>query len=370
MLPAAFVVLPRLPRTVNGKLDTRALPAPHYGDIDSYRAPSSAVEQILADIYTHVLGIERVGIDDSFFELGGDSLLAMRAIAAINPALEAQITVRTLFDAPTIAALSERLHAPDSSIEVAPVEVLAKGEGIPLFCLHPGAGISWVYRSLLSYLDCPIIGIQQLPHNGQPGPRSLRDLAKNYADTIQALHPNGPYHLLGWSFGGIVAHEIAVELRRRGCTVPRLLALDSLLISDAHGIPSVTESDVLQSLLIAAGIDIPEQSQPLTHQQAQAWIHQREAVEFALPSRQLVEIMAKNANTNLLLRAQHVPDIFDGDMTIFSARPTDGRSALQQSWRPYVAGQITEHPVDCEHEEMLSSRSLKLFGEQLAAALA
>ncbi|OMC42175.1 hypothetical protein A5744_17140 [Mycobacterium sp. IS-1264] len=370
MLPAAFVVLPQLPRNVNGKLDTRALPAPHYGDIDNYRAPSTDVERILADIYARVLGVERVGIDDSFFELGGNSLLAMRAVAALNPALEAQVTVRTLFDAPTIAALSQRLHAPDSSIEVVPVEVLAEGDGIPLFCLHPGAGISWVYRSLLAYLDCPIIGIQQPPHDGQSGPGSLRDLAKNYADTIQALHPNGPYHLLGWSFGGIVAHEIAVELRRRGCAVPRLLALDSLLMSDVHDVPSVTESDVLQSLLIAAGVDIPEQSQPLTHGQVEACIQQRESLEFALPSRQLVETMAKNANTNLLLRAQHSPAIFDGDMTIFSARPTGGRSALQQSWRPYVAGRITEHPVDCEHEEMLSARSLKLFGDQLAAALA
>ncbi|OBF13812.1 hypothetical protein A5730_02295 [Mycobacterium sp. ACS4054] len=368
MQPAAFVVLPHLPRNVNGKLDTRALPAPEYGGIDGYRAPTTRVERTLADIYSRVLGVERVGTDDSFFELGGDSLLAMRAVAAINPALDAQISVRTLFDAPTIGALSQRLHAPDSSIEVVPVEVLADGDGTPLFCLHPGAGISWVYRSLASYLDCPIIGIQQLAQDERPG--SLRELAKNYADTIQGLHPDGPYHLLGWSFGGIVAHEIAVELRRRGCAVPRLLVLDSLLMSGAHGIPSVTESDVLHSLLTAAGIDIPEHTQPLTRRRAQAWIRQDEAVDFALPSRQIVETMVKNANTNLALRADHEPDIFDGDMIIFSARPTGGRSALRQSWRPYVAGQIREYPVDCEHEEMLSSRSLKLFGEQLAAALA
>ena len=102
MVPAAVVVLEALPLTVNGKLDTRALPAPEYQDGDRYRAPASAVEEILAGIYAQVLGVERVGVEDSFFELGGDSLSAMRVIAAINTALDAGLAVRALFDAPTI----------------------------------------------------------------------------------------------------------------------------------------------------------------------------------------------------------------------------------------------------------------------------
>ena len=130
MVPTAVLVIESMPLTVNGKLDTRALPAPEYRDTDRYRAPSNAVEEVLAGIYAEVLGIDRVGVDDPFFDLGGDSLSAMRVIAAVNRAFEAGITVRALFESPSVAGLAARLD--DASSGLAPLVAVERPALVPL----------------------------------------------------------------------------------------------------------------------------------------------------------------------------------------------------------------------------------------------
>ena len=130
MVPAAVVVIDALPLTPNGKLDTRALPAPEYRDADRYRAPASPTEEILAGIYAQVLGLERVGVDDSFFDLGGDSLAAMRLVAAINTGLDAGVGVRAVFEAPTVAQLAPRIGRDAGRWD--PVVAVPRPERVPL----------------------------------------------------------------------------------------------------------------------------------------------------------------------------------------------------------------------------------------------
>ncbi|WP_142925863.1 phosphopantetheine-binding protein, partial [Mycobacterium marinum] len=398
MVPTALIPIAELPLTVNGKLDTRALPAVQYGHTQRYRAPDTPAEQTLAAIYAQVLGLDRVSVDDSFFDLGGDSLSAMRVVsaiyaqvlgldrvsvddsffdlggdslsamrvvAAINTTLNTDVAVRVLFEAPTVCALAQKLSAPESSVEIVPVEVLQDGCGLPLFCLPPGGGISWAYRNLGPYLDCPIVGLQQI----HDGPESVRELASAYADAIQTHDPEGPYQLLGWSFGGVTAHQVAVELQQRGAVVVRLIALDPILIRDASTATAVSESDVLEAILQAVGVAAEQYCRPLTYSQAQTLIQQEVDAEFALPSRRLVQIMVANANTNLQLNAQHQPGIFAGRMVLFSAQPASSGADLQQCWRQYVAGEVTEYRVNCTHEELLNPAALKTFGDLIRAAL-
>jgi acyl carrier protein len=130
MVPAAVVVIDALPLTVNGKLDRRALPAPEYREVDHYRAPGNLTEEILAGIYAQVLGLERVGVDESFFELGGDSLSAMRVVAAVNKALDAGISVRALFEAPTVAQLAPRIGEEGDALE--PLVAVERPAVVPL----------------------------------------------------------------------------------------------------------------------------------------------------------------------------------------------------------------------------------------------
>ncbi|MFI5511706.1 amino acid adenylation domain-containing protein, partial [Mycobacterium sp. NPDC051804] len=122
MVPSAVVLIDVLPLTVNGKLDKRSLPAPEYPSADRYRAPSTPTEEILAGIFAEVLGVERVGIDESFFELGGDSLLAMRLIAAVNTSLDSGLSVRALFEAPSVVELAPRIGEGDGLEPLVPLE--------------------------------------------------------------------------------------------------------------------------------------------------------------------------------------------------------------------------------------------------------
>ncbi len=373
MVPAAVVVLEALPLTVNGKLDTGALPAPEYTGGAGYRAPADAVEEVLAGIYAQVLGLERVGVDDSFFELGGDSLSAMRVIAAVNTSLDAGLGVRVLFHAPSVRSLRQHLGTHASEVEVVPVEVLKEGTGVPLFCIHPASGVSWPYRALGSYLDCPIIGIQRPQQGEESEPRSIRDMAENYADRIQQVYPTGPFNLLGWSFGGVVAHEIAIELQRRGFVIGRLMLLDA-----RPAIDSVTEAlddklileEVLKEVLRFYRIDIPEQHGPLTFQQVEELVRERGAGEFST-YKQLFDASVQSIKSSMALHLAHEPGVFDGDAVIFSASRDDNSQSWSplESWRPFIAGHITEYSIDCSHQDMLAAESVNLYGHHLRSSL-
>ncbi|MFT3815683.1 MAG: non-ribosomal peptide synthase/polyketide synthase [Acidovorax sp.] len=230
MVPAAIVVLEALPLNVNGKVDRKALPDPEFGGGESYEAPVGEVEEALAAIWSEVLGVQRVGRNDNFFELGGNSILALKIIAhaRAHEGLNLNVDLATLMSRPTIKALFYAWGVNSKSSSV--VLMNSKQDHIPpLFCIHSGLGTSLGYLPLARRLN----GIRSVYGISSPmlldalhREQSLESMAEAYTNFIVKMQPEGPYFLLGWSYGGMLSILVAKSLEKRGKAVAFLGVVD------------------------------------------------------------------------------------------------------------------------------------------------
>ena len=223
MVPSAFVFLDTIPLTPNGKIDRRALPTPDATRLDTgntYLSPRDELELQLTKIWERTLGIHPIGMQDNFFELGGNSLLSVKLVAQIKQAFAKNLSVVTLFQAPTIEQLAtvlreEKWAAGWNSL----VPIQSGGSKPPLFLMHPCSGEVPIYRVLAGHLgqDRPIYGLQAIGLDGNHPPHDrVEQMVTHYIKEIQTIQPEGPYFLGGKHIGYRVAIEIGRQLINQG----------------------------------------------------------------------------------------------------------------------------------------------------------
>jgi len=228
MVPCAFVRVDALPLTPSGKLDRRTLPVPDQAyEENVFAAPRDDLELRLADIWQNLLGVERVGIRDDFFDLGGHSLLGVRMFAEIENRFGIRVPLATLMKAPTVERLADVLRngghpQPGRSL----VAIQSAGSRPPLFCVHGHFGEILFYRDLARRLgpDQPFFALQAQGLAGKPAHQTIQAMAADYLREIRSVQPQGPYFIGGYCFGAVVAFEMAHQLLAQGQDVA-LLAL-------------------------------------------------------------------------------------------------------------------------------------------------
>jgi amino acid adenylation domain-containing protein len=378
LVPSAVVVCEALPLTSNGKVDRQELPMP-TGDPSGRRSPVSAAQTTLCRLYEEVLGVPDVGLDDDFFALGGHSLLAMRLIGRVEAELGIQLGLADLLAAPAVVDLAERCKAvsgwqmrPDAAFDTV-LPLRDRGEARPLFCLPPASGLSWRYAGLLAELpaDVPVYGLQARGYrNHGPLPGSVAEIADDYAKIIRRVQPTGPYRLLGWSFGGLVAHAVAVLLESAGETVELLALLDSAPARPEERVELPDADAVAGALLDVLGQGAAtHRSEPTSVADVAASLR-----SHANPMARLLggatPRLTEIARHFTRLAGEHTPSRLRGGVLFFAAGIGRPEGPLgEERWRPFVAGEVHRHIVACEHHQMVDPAALADIGPWLRRAI-
>ncbi|BAO89857.1 putative uncharacterized protein [Caballeronia cordobensis] len=319
-----------------------------------------------------MLGLERVSVFDNFFALGGHSLLAVQLMAHIHAKLGQDISIRVLFSAPSVAELANHLNTAPSNTEFDTIlPIRAPGDGAPLFCIHPVGGLAWSYAGLAQIIDNdrPIYAVQT-PALQQPdyGPASIAEMATDYITRIRTIQPQGPYHLLGWSFGGLLAYEMATQLQNLGETVSQLVLLDSRL-PDAVNAGAVDECALFAATFPSMSPDLMLSLQAM-HTTSERVIALREhrLIPAYITDGHVMTLIGATQR-NMQLQSTFAPKQFYGDIVYFTATRSEspGQPRPFASWRERVDGSIMNYDIDCAHAEMCLPSSLAMIGENLAS---
>lgn len=370
MIPSTFTVIDEIPLTTNGKLNKNALPLPDTSSKEMV-LPRNPQEELLCEIYKDVLNVPRVGIEDGFFDLGGHSLLAVQLIGRIKEAFGKELNIGHLFEAPTVARLTEKFNRDDDHNALNVLLPLREGDK-PLYCIHPAGGLSWCYAGLLKTLptNIAIYGVQAKGIGEKEAlPKTLTEMAAGYIDAIQQMQPEGPYRLLGWSLGGNVVQEMAVQLQQSGHEVDQLIILDAYPINFTPPFEMSEEQEALVALLALAGYE-PEIGAELTQEFVIEEL-QAEGSALASLSEETIMNLKEVYKNSIRLLKEHEANHYQGDALFFKSTivPDWIPNVDAQNWAPFISGQIKSYEIACRHKDMCQPTPLVEIGEVVKKAL-
>ncbi|HEY6168610.1 MAG TPA: alpha/beta fold hydrolase, partial [Verrucomicrobiae bacterium] len=393
MIPAAFVPLVSLPLNANGKVNRRALPSPDRTTVATTRrfiAPRDELETALTKIWEEVLGIQPLGVEDHFFDLGGHSLMAVRLIARIEKTIGRRLPVAAIFQSPTVAQLAgvlraEKPAATGSSL----VEIQPNGSKPPLFFVHGvGGGMFWGYTNLSRHLglDQPVFAFNSRGVNGQEEFASIEEMAAQYVADLRAFRSHGPYCLGGYCFGGNVAYEMARQLEAQGEDVALLALLNCAPPNTGYTRISWTPAwmlKFLRNLCYLAGCFVhwsKQQRRDFVRWRARRLgqilrrlLRPGRAGQAALDAEELVDLSAQpgaerklwEAHINALLKYR--PQPYAGRVTLLRM---GGHQLLcsfdpQYGWGELARGGVTVRVIPGAHENILEEPHVEVVAEEL-----
>ena len=351
MVPSSFVVLPAFPLNQSGKVDRKALPAPSTTSPfmrTQHVGPRSAAEKDLAAIWNNVLGTNDIGIHDNFFDLGGHSLLGIQLLAKVEQHFGIAIPLNNLFLAPTVAELAALVQ---TDVKVIPwsllVPIQPEGSKVPLFCIHGDEANNFLPKYLGT--DQPFYAISHQGDDGLPiKNRTVEDMAAHSIAEIRMARPHGPYILAGYSFGGILAFEIARQLVQNGESVPLVILLDTYAPEPFAEVMSAEEKlhGPAKKLVMRGLVKFYRlQNEPLP-----PWLRNFSVID---------------TYDRATYEYEMVP--YQGEVTMIRAEGSPG--AVDKGWKDYTKGNMQLRHCPGTHFSMITEPHVQVVAQQIELAI-
>jgi amino acid adenylation domain-containing protein len=363
MVPADFVFLKSFPLTPNGKVDRRALPAPEPsepGGAGGFVAPRNEFESRMASLWEQVLGRRPIGVRDNFFELGGHSLLAVRLTSRIEKQFGKKLTITALLQAPTVESLVSLLREENSSWS--PLVPLQAGGSKPIFFfVHGLGGTVMRFHELAKHMvpDQPFFCFQAQGMDGKlPCLDTVEEMASLYLEHLRAAQPQGPYFLGGYSFGGLVALEMARRLLEQREDVSALTLVDTYL-------PVAKKGQSLLGRFVALST-----GQKLAYLKKRLTRYAR-GIKRRIDALSLPQAIKDVREACAVAEEKYRPQVYPGRVVLFRAseKALRGLDDPQEGWRKYAAGGIEVHEIDGDHGNILNEPQVKRLAAAIRARL-